>query len=127
MVSPRTRTLLAAALTPLLAACMAAGVTITTPPPVREPPLPPRLAGETMPELVPTDRPGLLVAPSVKVPLFYYEPDELWYRFWRRRWYQAFSWNGAWFEPDRVPPPLRKGPPGATPSPEPEGVSPPAP
>jgi hypothetical protein len=126
----RLTRLVPAALAGLLAACVAAGITITRPPPpAPERPLPPRLEGESTPALVATESAGLLVAPSVKVPLFYYEPDELWYRFWRGRWYQAFGWNGAWFEPDRVPPPLRDGPPGERePQPRTGGeLSPPSP
>jgi hypothetical protein len=87
-----------------LCACARVGGIAVTPPPVRnEPPIPERLEAETAPALVETDAPGLLRASSVDLDLYYYRPDDLWYRFAYNRWYQAFSWNGNWFVPERVP------------------------
>ncbi len=84
-------------------ACMHGAVTVTQPPPSYEPPIPERFRGEGPPELRNTDAPGLLRAPSVDRDLYYFRPDDLWYRFAYNRWYQAFSWNGNWFVPEQVP------------------------
>ena len=42
-------------------------------------------------------------AVAVIPPLYYFEPDDLWYTFFKGRWHQAFFWNGTWFEPKRIP------------------------
>jgi hypothetical protein len=82
------------------------------PPPIPkpEPPLPPPFEGAAAPPLEATAVRGILVAPPEYENLYYSETDELWYRYWRTRWYQAFRWNGNWFPPEDVPPPLRAGP-----------------
>jgi hypothetical protein len=82
-------------------------VTVTAPPPRYEPPVPERFGGKAAPLLLETDAPGLLRAPSVDEHLYYYRPDDLWYRFAFNRWYQAFAWNGNWFVPEKVPDVLR--------------------
>lgn len=86
------------------------------PPP--EPPVPAPFAGEEVPTLELLETEGLFRAPSVDPHLYFYAPDDLWYRYWREEWYQAFRWNGAWFPPASLPEPLRAGPPS------PEGVTP---
>ena len=92
----------------LLAGCPTGfGVQVVQPPPLPpEPPMPPSFEGETAPELEPTSSAGLFRAPTVDTQLYYYAPDDLWYRQWRGKWYQAFSWNGAWFPPRQVPEPI---------------------
>jgi hypothetical protein len=100
----------AAALAAALAACgcTSAGLSVYLPPEPAEPVVPARFAGEERPALTPTDHPGLYRAPSVDRALYYWEPDDLWYRRWHGRWYQAFDWNGAWFPPEQVPEPLER-------------------
>ncbi len=96
----------AAALTLLwLAGCvgMNAGMSVTGPPEVRQPPVPAPFDAEGPPTLEPTDTPGLSSAPSLAPNLYYYEPDDAWYRYAYRRWYQAFRWNGNWFILDAAP------------------------
>ncbi len=91
-----------------LAGCMQFGITIVPPPPDRpEPPRPAAISGTDAPELEATDADGLLRAHGVEPPMYYYEPDDLWYRYYKGRWHQAFFWNGTWFEPERLPPALR--------------------
>jgi hypothetical protein len=96
-----------------LAGCPANfGVSIQpAPPPRPEAPMPPAFEGEADPPLEPFSAEGLFLAPSVDPHLYYYGPDDLWYRYWRGRWFQAFRWNGAWFPPQRVPEPLRSSSP----------------
>jgi len=50
------------------------------------------------PELQPTDQADWLAAPSLDISCYFYKKDQTWYRFWRNRWFQAFRWDGAWFE-----------------------------
>ncbi len=83
------------------------GITIEQPPPPPpEPPMPASFEGDADPQLEALSAPGLFRAPSIHPDLYYYEADDLWYRYWRRGWYQAFHWNGAWFPPRKVPGPL---------------------
>ena len=95
---------------PLLALTVSTGCTgqgqvwvVPATPPEPEIPVPAPLRGDTFPELVPTGTEGLMAAPDVDPQLYYVESEELWYRYWRRRWYQAFAWNGHWFPPEKVP------------------------
>jgi hypothetical protein len=96
----------------LLAGCPTNfGISIQPPPPLPpEAPVPPAFEGDADPPLEPLAAEGLFVAPTVDRQLYYYEPDDLWYRYWRDSWYQAFRWNGAWFPPRSVPEPLRSRP-----------------
>ena len=80
-----------------------------------EPPVPEAFTGEAAPDLVPAGMEGLSRAPSVDPHLYYYAPEDLWYRYWKKSWYQAFRWNGAWFPPSSVPAALRGGPPATSP------------
>ena len=93
----------------LLIGCLTGlGVQVVQPPPLPpEPPMPSRLTGEVAPELEATSVEGLFRASAEAPHLYYYAPDELWYRYWRGKWYQAFLWNGAWFPPRRTPEALR--------------------
>ena len=87
-------------------ACMptAFGITIQpASPPRQEPPVPEPFGGEAEPTLEPGPLKGLFQAPGVHPHLYYYAPDDLWYRYWKGGWYQAFLWNGAWYPPRRVP------------------------
>ncbi len=99
--------LLAAALT----GCpMNFGISVQPATPARpEEPMPPAFEGEVDPPLEALSAEGLFVAPAVNPHLYYSSSDDLWYRYWRGRWYQAFRWNGAWFPPRRVPESLRSG------------------
>ncbi len=91
-----------------LAGCMTASVWVEPPPPERrEPPAPKPFKAEAAPALAATSYAKLFRAPSVSENLYYYEPDELWYRRWKGRWYQAFSWDGHWFPPKQVPQALK--------------------
>jgi hypothetical protein len=96
----------------LAAGCSSSFDVWVQPPPIPkpEPPLPPPFEGEQAPALEATTVQGILVAPPEFENLYYSEPDGLWYRYWRSRWYQAFRWNGNWFPPEDVPAPLRAGP-----------------
>jgi hypothetical protein len=96
------------------------------PPPPRELPVPKPLRGDASPELVESGLEGILRAPELDPHVYYVESEKLWYRYWRRRWYQAFRWDGYWFPPEEVPVELKRGPPGAqeTEPPEPEAESP---
>lgn len=86
------------------AACVTGGIwVVEEPPPPPEPRVPPRIEANGPPELVPTDRAGLLQARVGPIELYYYEPDGLWYRRDGRRWFQAFRWDGYWFPPARLP------------------------
>jgi hypothetical protein len=78
------------------------------PPPRAEAPVPPPFRGKQAPALERTEHAALLRAPSLSAGLYFYEPDGLWYRRWRGRWYQAFTWDGHWFPPRRVPDVLRE-------------------
>jgi hypothetical protein len=86
------------------------GITIQQQPLPAEPPAPERLKGDAPPPLEPFSVAGLfrvLAEPD----LYYFEPEDLWYRYWRGAWYQAFFWDGAWFPAESAPEPLREGPP----------------
>jgi hypothetical protein len=103
--------LLAITLAAPLSSCVSCDSWIEAPPPPPpEPPAPARFQGATAPALEPTEVPGLLAAPSLDPSLYYYEPARRWFRFHRNRWYEAFLWDGYWFPPEEVPPPLRAGP-----------------
>jgi len=94
----------ALALALLITGCVDAAVWVEPPPPTRaEPPAPKPFRAESVPALEPTTYAKLFRAPSLSENLYYYEPDELWYRRWKGRWYQAFSWDGHWFPPKQVP------------------------
>ncbi len=87
------------------------------PPPAPELPAPARFSGDAPPALVTTEQPGLLRAPTLSQDLYYYEPIELWYRRWRGRWYQAFTWDGHWFPPaGKVPPAVAAVEPASAPA-----------
>ena len=94
-----------------LAACLSdVGVWVVEEPPrPPEPRVPPPLQAEATPPLLPTDRAGLLRAHVGAVELFYHEPEGLWYRRDRGRWFQAFRWDGHWFPPARLPQQLSEG------------------
>jgi hypothetical protein len=84
------------------------GMWIEPPPPLPpEPPTPAPLVGNGSPTLEPSSVEGLFGAPGVHPDLYYYAPDDLWYRYWRGAWYQAFHWDGAWFPPRQVPESLK--------------------
>ena len=88
------------------------GIWIEPPPPVPpELPVPAPFEGDRPPRLEPTSLPGLEAAPSVDPTLYYYAPFERWFRYAMNRWYEAFTWDGHWFPPERVPEPLKQGPP----------------
>ncbi len=77
----------------------------TAPPPAPpEMPTPDPFMADAKPDLVKTALPGLFAAPSLDTQLFYYEPHERWYRWALNRWYEAFSWDGHWFPPEKLPP-----------------------
>ena len=86
------------------------GIWIEPPPPVIELPVPLPFEAAQAPKRVPTGHPGLVAAPHLDGALYYYEPHERWYRHAFNRWYEAFAWDGHWFEAERVPEPLRDGP-----------------
>lgn len=46
----------------------------------------------------PTEVEGLYRAPNIDRNLFYYEKDRAWYRWAYGRWFQAFRWDGKWYE-----------------------------
>jgi hypothetical protein len=48
--------------------------------------------------LEPTDVKGLFKAPDLDKTCYFYEPKKEWYRFSFNRWFQAFRWDGSWFE-----------------------------
>ncbi len=77
-------------------------------PPIVDPPLPQRLEGEA-PALLETEFEGIQIAAN-HPELYYVQAEDLWYRYWRKQWYQAFNWDGNWFPPERVPKQLRAGP-----------------
>lgn len=115
-----------------LAGCIQGSTWIEPPPP--EPPQPPMpkpfasQPAQATPALAPTAYTGLFRAPSVSENLYYYEPDELWYRRWKGRWYQAFAWDGHWFPPRQVPQALKDlaaAQRAATPEPQTEEPTPP--
>jgi len=98
--------------------CMSAGLWVEPPPaPRAEAPTPPPFEGKQAPALVRTEHPALLAAPELSASLYFYEPDGLWYRRWRGRWYQAFTWDGHWFPPRRVPEVVRALDASKTPAP----------
>ena len=87
-----------------LAACLSDfGVWVVEEQPPPEPRVPAPLQAEAAPQLMPTDRAGLLRAHVGAVELFYHEPEGLWYRRDGGRWFQAFRWDGYWFPPARLP------------------------
>jgi hypothetical protein len=49
-------------------------------------------------KLEPTELKGLFQVPELDKACYYYEPKKEWYRFSYNRWFQAFRWDGAWFE-----------------------------
>jgi hypothetical protein len=53
---------------------------------------------ENQGKLEPTDFKGLFTAPELDKNTFYYAPKKEWYRFSYNRWFQAFRWDGYWFE-----------------------------
>ena len=53
---------------------------------------------ENQGQLEPTDFKGLFKAPELDKNCYYYEPKKEWYRFSYNRWFQAFRWDGYWFE-----------------------------
>jgi hypothetical protein len=121
MSSRRSRALaLAAALG--LPACTDFALWVEPQPEPKEIPVPPRFEAEEAPKLVPTEHPALLSAPTLSANLYFYEPDGLWYRRWRGRWYQAFTWDGHWFPPRRVPEVVRAR--GASTSPPAKSATP---
>ena len=79
------------------------GVTIVQVPDEYEGPIPSRFEGDGPPELEQTEIPGLLAAPGLDRNLYFHEPEDLWYRYTYRRWYQAFRWNGNWFVLEQTP------------------------
>ena len=90
----------------LLSGCLQQqfGVTVVPPKPdLPEPPRPAARRGPEPPAMAPTAHPGLTRAVAVVPSLYYFEPDDLWYTFFKGRWHQAFFWNGTWFEPERIP------------------------
>lgn len=78
-------------------------VTVTQPPPIKQPPIPGSFEGDAAPGLEATDRPGVFSAPELGPNVWFHEPADLWYRHAYRRWYQAFRWNGNWFVLDEPP------------------------
>ena len=81
------------------------GLAVSQIPQNTEPPVPSPLKGDAEPELVATEAEGVHVAPELGPNIFYFEPDDLWFRYRYKRWYQAFRWDGTWFiQPD--PPPV---------------------
>ena len=53
---------------------------------------------ESQGKLEPTEFKGLFKAPELDKNCYYYEPKKEWYRFSYNRWFQAFRWDGYWFE-----------------------------
>ncbi len=53
---------------------------------------------ESQGKLEATDTKGLFKAPELDKNCYYYEPKKEWYRFSYNRWFQAFRWDGYWFE-----------------------------
>ncbi len=98
-----------AALVLALCACTptSMGITVTRIPDKPEAPRPPPLAAESAPELSETEHPGLYRALGLAQPVYYFEPEDLWYQYWRSGWHQAFTWDGHWFEPKELPEVLR--------------------
>jgi hypothetical protein len=83
---------------------MTGGVWVTpSDPPDIDPPVPSPFEGTGPPALVATEKPGLMAAPSLDPTVYYYQPDERWYRWAFNRWYEAFAWDGNWFPPEEVP------------------------
>ena len=90
----------------LFLACLQQQMGITVVPPKPDIPEPPRPAARrdaAPPTMATTAYPGLMRSAEVTPTLYYFEPDDLWYTFFKGRWHQAFFWNGTWFEPERVP------------------------
>jgi hypothetical protein len=107
-----------------LVACMIPtgfGITVVQPPPIVDDPHPEPFEGEEDPELEASPVEGLFHAPAVHEHLYYYAPDDLWYRYWKQTWFQAFLWNGGWYPPRRVPEALYRV------QPPPEGIEPSSP
>jgi hypothetical protein len=96
------RTALVAALI-LCVGCLGSSFSVWIEPPPPEPPelpVPSRLRGDADPKLVESGLAGVLHAPALDPQLYYVESEELWYRYWGGRWYQAFHWSGYWFPPE---------------------------
>ena len=106
---------LCAATAALLIASACIQVVQTAPPMEPEPRTPDPLVSLEEPKLEPTEVEGLFAAPGLAESLFYYEPQELWYRYEYRRWFQAFRWDGYWFVPEKVPEVLKAMVPAETP------------
>lgn len=53
---------------------------------------------ESQGQLEATDFKGLFKAAELDKDTYYYEPKKEWYRFSYNRWFQAFRWDGYWFE-----------------------------
>jgi hypothetical protein len=53
---------------------------------------------ESQGKLEPTDFKGLFKAAELDKNTYFYEPKKEWYRFSYNRWFQAFRWDGYWFE-----------------------------
>ncbi len=93
-------------LTLILSGCLQQqmGITVVQPKPdIPEPPRPMALRRAEAPRMQATAHSGLTRSIEIKPTLYYWEPDDLWYTFYKGRWHQAFFWNGTWFEPERVP------------------------
>ena len=107
------RTLLSIGLVSLsLAGCFpqAFDIWIEKPPEVVEPPIPDKFEAGAEPELIATEVPGLRAAPTLGPHVYYFEPDERWYRYAFNRWYEAFYWDGHWFPAAKVPEALEEEP-----------------
>lgn len=79
---------------------------VQTAPPQEPPPrTPDPFTSMEDPVLEPTDQPGLFKASSLDPNCYFIENDGAWYRFAYNSWYQAFRWDGAWFQlrPQDVP------------------------
>lgn len=88
----------AALVTSVASGCLLLGISVSTQQAeVKREVVPKPFEGEEPPPLEATQKAGLFHAPSLGPNVYYFEPDDLWYRFGYRRWYQAFRWNGNWF------------------------------
>ena len=101
---------------PLVALLLGCIQVVQTAPPMEpEPQTPDPLVSLEDPKLQPTATEGLFAVPGLKENVFYYEPNELWYRYEYRKWFQAFRWDGYWFVPDKVPDAVKAQVPEETP------------
>jgi hypothetical protein len=53
---------------------------------------------ESQGKLEPTEVKGLFKVPELDKSCYFYQPKKEWYRFSYNRWFQAFRWDGSWFE-----------------------------